>query len=250
VILFILKGGRAGFGLFVGLTAVLGLLEYYALVLPGESAAAKVAGALLGLAVVVSFYTGHIRAMPPILVLVLLGFAVLCLTRFKPGAYVGLVLSRHVVGIVYVAFFLGHLILIRGWKNGVTWTLFVLSVVFAGDTAAYYVGKAFGSHKLSPSISPGKTVEGAVGGLAANLVVGALFAQCWLSELDWSWVMGLAVLLGIMGQIGDLAESVLKRSVGSKDSGRLLPGHGGVLDRIDGLLFATPVLYYFKAYVL
>lgn len=250
VTLVILKGGRAGLTLLVGLTAVLGILEYYALFVPGEPLAAKGFGVLISLAMIGSFYAEDIGAGSGVLALVFIGFAVISLARFKPGASMGLILSRHVMGFVYVPFFLGHVILIRNWNNGIIWTFFVLAVVFAGDTAAYYIGKAFGHHRLSPGISPGKTVEGAVGGLAASLLIGVLFKQYWLSVLGWSCCVGLAVLLGVMGQIGDLVESMLKRSVGLKDSGELLPGHGGVLDRIDGLLFATPVLYYFRTYLL
>lgn len=250
VTLVVLKGGRTGLALLVGLTAMLGLWEYYALFLPGEPVAAKGAGVLFSLALIGSFYTEDIGASSGILALVFMGLAVISLARFKPGTSMGSILSRHVTGFVYVPFYLGHLILIRDWNNGLIWTFFVLAVVFAGDTAAYYIGKAFGRHKLCPSISPGKTVEGAVGGLAASLLIGALFKQCCFSELGWTCCIGLAVLLGLFGQIGDLVESMLKRSVGLKDSGGLLPGHGGVLDRIDGLLFAVPVLYYLKTYLL
>jgi phosphatidate cytidylyltransferase len=160
------------------------------------------------------------------------------------------VLYGQVTGFVYVPFLLGHLIWVRDWHKGVIWIFFVLAVLFAGDTAAYYVGKAFGRHKLSPNISPGKTVEGALGGLVANLLVGTLFKKCWLPELSWGFCVGLVVLLGVAGQVGDLVESMLKRSVDLKDSGRAFPGHGGVLDRVDGLLFAAPTLYYFKTYLL
>lgn len=250
VTLVVLKGGRAGLTLLVGVTAIFGLWEYYTLFLPGEPVAAKGAGVLFSLVLIGSLYVEDIGASSGILALVFIGLAVTSLVRFKPGTSMGSILSRHIMGFVYVPFYLGHLILIRGWNNGIIWTFFVLSVVFAGDTAAYYVGKAFGRHKLSPSISPGKTVEGAVGGLAASLLIGALFKQCCFSELGWTCCVGLAVFLGIFGQIGDLVESMLKRSAGLKDSGGLLPGHGGVLDRIDGLLFAVPVLYYLKTYVL
>jgi phosphatidate cytidylyltransferase len=250
LVLLILKGGKASFGLLVALGATVSLLEYYALVLPGGTVVEKGVGLLLGLAVIASFYIGDISATPGILALALFCSTVMCLARFKPGASIGDILSKHLLGFVYVPFLLGHLILIRDFNSGITWTFFVLSVVFAGDTAAYYVGKAIGRHRLCPSLSPGKTVEGAVGGLAANLLIGILFWQYWLPEFSWRSCTVLVVLLGLLGQIGDLAESMLKRSVGLKDSGRLLPGHGGMLDRIDGLLFAAPALYYFKIYVL
>lgn len=248
--LVILEGGRAGFSLLVGLAAAVGLLEYHALILPGEAAAEKGVGLILGLAVIASFYNRDVILVCGILVLVLLISAVVCLARFRPGVSMAEALSKQVMGLVYVPLCLGHFILIRDWDKGLIWTFFVLAVVFAGDTGAYYVGKAFGRHKLSASISPGKTVEGAGGGLAANLLVGCLFKQCWLPELPWGPCVGLIVVLGVLGQVGDLVESMLKRSAGLKDSGRLLPGHGGILDRIDSLLFSAPALYYFKTYLL
>jgi phosphatidate cytidylyltransferase len=235
----------------VGLTAAVGLLEYYALFLSRESGVAKGIGLIFGLAVIGSFYTKGIGATSGILFLAFLAFAVVCLVRFRPGVSMAVVLYGHLMGLVYVPFLLGHLILIRDWNKGIVWAFFVLAVLFAGDTAAYYVGKTFGRRRLSPNISPGKTVEGALGGFAANLLVGVSFKTWWLpEELPWGFCVGLIVLMGVVGQVGDLVESMLKRSVDSKDSGRLLPGHGGVLDRVDGLLFAAPTLYYFKTYLL
>jgi phosphatidate cytidylyltransferase len=129
-------------------------------------------------------------------------------------------------------------------------------VVWAGDTAALYVGRAWGRHKLAPRLSPNKTWEGALGSVAGSLLVtGGLLElahvlatqwnSVWLSypEEIWYWLV-LAVVVNVAAQVGDLAESALKRSVGVKDSGTLLPGHGGVLDRVDALLLAAPVLWY------
>ncbi len=144
---------------------------------------------------------------------------------------------------------------LREQANGPSLVTFVLCVVWAGDIAALYVGRAWGRHKLAPTLSPNKTWEGTVGSIAGSLAVtGALLGlaawletwnSAWLSFPDetWYWLV-LAALVNIAAQVGDLAESALKRSVGVKDSGSLLPGHGGVLDRIDALLLAAPVLWY------
>lgn len=140
--------------------------------------------------------------------------------------------------------------------NGASLVTFLLCVVWAGDITALYVGKSLGKHKLSPKLSPNKTWEGAVGSVAGSmLVAGILVALAHLLQTRWdsfvlsypedTWYwMGLAVLVNVAAQVGDLAESALKRSAGVKDSGSLLPGHGGVLDRIDALLLAAPVLWY------
>lgn len=155
----------------------------------------------------------------------------------------------------YVGLTLVSLPLLRELTNGPSLVAFLLVVIWGGDTSALYVGRTWGRHKLAPSISPQKTWEGSLGSVAGSLLAGgALLALAdWLAQWDsaklsypediWYW-LGLAVGLNIAAQVGDLVESALKRSVGVKDSGNLLPGHGGVLDRIDALLLAAPVLWY------
>ena len=144
---------------------------------------------------------------------------------------------------------------LREETNGPSLVTFLLCVVWAGDTAALYVGRLWGRHKLAPLLSPNKTWEGTVASVAGSLLAaGGLLAlahqlEIWNSarlsfpEEVWYWLL-LAVLVNVAGQVGDLAESALKRSAGVKDSGNLLPGHGGVLDRMDALLLAAPVLWY------
>jgi phosphatidate cytidylyltransferase len=140
--------------------------------------------------------------------------------------------------------------------NGATLVTFLLCVVWAGDIAALYIGKSLGKHKLAPTLSPNKTWEGAIGSVLGSVLVTAgllglanLLAGWNIERLSfhgevWYYWLALAVLINVAAQVGDLAESALKRSVGVKDSGSLLPGHGGVLDRIDALLLAAPVLWY------
>jgi len=125
----------------------------------------------------------------------------------------------------------------------------IFCVVAAGDIGAFYVGTCWGKHKLCPLVSPGKTVEGSLGGLASNLAVGYIVAYLLLPSLPPVKAAVFFIALGVAGQIGDLFESMLKRSAGVKDSGNLLPGHGGLLDRIDSLLFAGPVALGMILYV-
>jgi phosphatidate cytidylyltransferase len=157
--------------------------------------------------------------------------------------------------LIYVGFTLLAVPALREEANGASQVTFLLCVVWAGDIAALYVGRTLGRHKLAPRLSPNKTWEGAVGSLAGSvLAAGGLLALAnWLTQWNsarlsfpdevWYWLV-LAVVVNVAAQVGDLAESALKRSVGVKDSGTLLPGHGGVLDRIDALLLAAPVLWY------
>jgi phosphatidate cytidylyltransferase len=132
--------------------------------------------------------------------------------------------------------------------TGPRWVLFALVLVWAGDMAAFFIGKAFGRTKLAPLLSPKKTWEGAAANVAASLLVGYLFAQ-WL-PVTIAQMLVLATLASIAGQCGDLMESAWKRGAQVKDSSGLLPGHGGMLDRIDSLIFATPVVWYYVDWLL
>ena len=123
-------------------------------------------------------------------------------------------------------------------------------MIFAGDTGAYYTGRMLGKAKLYPAVSPGKTWAGVWGGLAASLVVGVLLGQRFLGELGVPALAALAAVLAVVGLLGDLFESMLKRQVQVKDASNLLPGHGGMLDRLDSILFAAPVVVYVRLFLI
>jgi|ERR1035437_1313540 phosphatidate cytidylyltransferase len=184
-----------------------------------------------------------------------LGLLVYC-TFFKPVLKMMADASVSIFCLLYVGFTLIALPALIEQTNGPSLVTFLLCVVWAGDIAALYVGRILGRHKLAPTLSPNKSWEGAVGSVAGSLLVtGGLLGlahlfvtqwdKVWLSypEDVWYW-LGLAVIVNVAAQVGDLVESALKRSAGVKDSGSLLPGHGGVLDRIDALLLAAPALWY------
>jgi phosphatidate cytidylyltransferase len=148
------------------------------------------------------------------------------------------------------AFALGVFYIFGAWRCAAElrliqphWLMFTMLLSWAGDTAALYTGKALGKHRLSPRISPAKTWEGAIGSVAGALIAGGLYAHYLIPQAPLLITLGVAVAGNITGQIGDLAESALKRGAGLKDSGTLLPGHGGWLDRIDSSLFAIPTVY-------
>jgi phosphatidate cytidylyltransferase len=153
------------------------------------------------------------------------------------------------LAIVYVGWLLGYGIAFESRPDGAALVLFLVGATWAGESAAYAVGSLVGRHQLAPAISPRKTVEGAVGQLLVSTAAGAGLGS-WLLP-DWSlWTAALAgAMLGVVGQIGDLVESVVKRSLGAKDTGGLIPGHGGVLDRVDGLMFNAPALFYYASFV-
>jgi phosphatidate cytidylyltransferase len=132
---------------------------------------------------------------------------------------------------------------LRGFhREGVHLLFFALALNWIGDTAAYYVGRRFGRHKLAPVVSPKKSWEGAIASVAASVVFGLIYLGKLMPQIPWWDVSTMAVVGNIAGQFGDLAESAIKRGAGVKDSGSMLPGHGGMLDRVDSALFALPVI--------
>jgi phosphatidate cytidylyltransferase len=154
--------------------------------------------------------------------------------------------ANTLLAILYVGWLLGFGILLHHTSPlGDELVLFLVGVTWIGETAAYLVGSSMGRHKLAPVISPRKTVEGAVAQVVASVVSGAALGAWFLPSCGLAVAVAGGAMLGVVGQIGDLAESVIKRSVGTKDTGGLIPGHGGVLDRIDSLLFNLPAFYYF-----
>lgn len=162
--------------------------------------------------------------------------------------------------IIWGSFYIGLLCplvyLIRGhsiWMApapGRWWLFFLFASIWVGDTAAMYFGQHFGRHKLAPEISPNKSWEGFWGCFLGIFVVAAVFKCFWMSTVSVGHFMALSVLIGLFGQLGDLVESLWKRSLHIKDSSALIPGHGGVLDRFDSLLFSAPVLYLYLKYIL
>jgi phosphatidate cytidylyltransferase len=154
-----------------------------------------------------------------------------------------------IFGILYVNWLLGYAFWLRDLEAGKEWVLLLVWVTWLGETAAYMVGSTAGRHRLAPLVSPKKTVEGAVAQLVVS-VLAAVIAHAWFFHaLGLVGAAGIGLVLGVSGQIGDLVESALKRSVGTKDTSSLIPGHGGMLDRIDSLLFNTPVLFYCAAHL-
>lgn len=149
-------------------------------------------------------------------------------------------------GTLYISLFI-YFYLIRTLDGGQLWILILLASIWAGDTLAYFTGKKLGKRKLAPELSPGKTVEGAVGGLAGG-ILGAFGVNFLFPSLPLGQVLAVSAVAGVFGIIGDLFESSLKRQGGIKDSGNIIPGHGGVLDRFDSLIFAAPAVYYLLAF--
>ena len=253
VLVLVFLGPKWLFTLAVAAVAALAGWEYLGLAERGGAKPPRVAV----LVAVLALFAGNFEypdQTAPIFGGLSLGLLVYCTFRSS----VEQVMADAAVSIfclLYVGFTLIALPTLREETNGPSLLVFLMCVVWAGDIAAFYVGRAWGRHKLASTLSPNKTWEGALGSGAGSLLVsGGLLGRAKLFEMWnsaklsypedlWYW-LGLAVVVNVAAQVGDLAESALKRSAGVKDSGNLLPGHGGVLDRIDALLLAAPVLWY------
>ncbi len=179
---------------------------------------------------------------------VLIGVLGAGLLRREPERIAWEPVAVTLLGICYVNWLLGYTFWLRDLDAGVEWILLLVSVTWLGETAAYLVGSTLGRYKLAPSISPRKTVEGAVAQLVVSVLAALGARAAFFAGLSLESAIVVGLLLGVAGQIGDLVESAIKRSAGTKDTGRLIPGHGGMLDRIDSLLVNTPVLFYYATY--
>jgi phosphatidate cytidylyltransferase len=151
-------------------------------------------------------------------------------------------------GAVYVGWLLGYAIWLQGRADGPPLVLFLVGVTWAGESAAYLVGSSVGRHRLAPILSPRKTLEGAIAQIVVSIAAALALGAWLLPACGLMGAAGAGTVLGVIGQVGDLAESAIKRSIGTKDTGGLIPGHGGMLDRIDSLLFNAPALYLYSLY--
>ncbi len=234
------------FSVLVFLTTAVALAEYFRMAFP-KNRKERLLGIFMGVVLSMSILVPGL-AEPGLFVVpvVLVGF---CGYLFSAGeleqryCHLGWTL----LGVFYLGYLFPHIVVTYGTSQGTEWVFFILLVAASGDTAAYFTGMALGKRKLYPEVSPGKTVEGAIGGGVASMIAGFFGAMFLLPALSWLEVVLLAGVVGFLAQIGDLFESWIKRVFGVKDSGRLLPGHGGLLDRIDSIIFpAAFIAYYVK----
>ena len=212
-------------------------------------------GAALTASFATSLYTGlgidghPVRWMPTPELALLVGVGLICSAPlWSSGRPLVESTANTLFGAIYIGWLLGYAIWLQGRADGPQLVLFLVGVTWAGESAAYLVGSSVGRHRLAPVLSPGKTVEGAIAQVIVSIAAALALGFWLLPACGLLGAAGAGVVLGVIGQVGDLAESAIKRSIGTKDTGDLIPGHGGMLDRIDSLLFNAPALYLYSLY--
>ena len=241
-----------------GFAMAAGLFEFYSLTKKLELKADPSIGYLWAICLFIGFVFDAPAKQPDLILATIAVFLMALLVsqmfRFRVDFSKMLIgIGVTLLGVMYVAFLGGYLVATRmGFEQFPNLSTHLLGyfflVVFASDTGAYFTGRAIGKHKLAPAISPGKTIEGLIGGILSAAAVAALATWWFFPELPYQWSIPLAIVLALVGVLGDLAESAIKRGSKTKDAASILPGHGGFLDRLDSLLFGAPILYYFARF--
>ncbi len=255
--LALFKGGHLFFVLLLLVVNGLAEWEFLGMFQTEADTPRRIKAITLGSVLLISFCTaqqatglGNPSGILFVLVGILFALFLFYLAAYGHIANVRRDLMVNVLALLYIPFLLGHFIWLRYLSDGQWWVFWLLVVIMAADTGAFYCGRAFGKTKLYPEVSPGKTWAGTVGGTLAAVVVGVALGHWALPGLSLPVLGGLALLLAVVGQLGDLFESMLKRQAQVKDASEILPGHGGMLDRVDSLLFAAPALVYVRLFLL
>lgn len=243
-------GSEAIFALLIGVATLVGMVEYNRMAFGTGWRQEKAETLAVALLILAAAAAGDKLLLTAVLSFAVMAILMLNLLRIGEGGADMARAAKAIMGIMYIPLLMSHFILIRQTPSGVLWIFFILVLAFSGDIAAYYIGRGMGKNKLLPNVSPGKTVEGTIGLVAGSIGGALLFRQLFFPLLSIPHTLILALVGSIMGQLGDLCESSLKRAAGVKDSGVALPGHGGVLDRLDCLMFITPFVYYYQVFLI
>lgn len=248
LIAIICLGGPFLFSVLAAVVGLIALYEYYGIWFNGaeRNRILEAAGYLSVPGLISAAYFSRMDiAVALVLANIFISTLVVVIYADKKGIVIQPI-AGHLLGLCYVPASLCFFVTIRGADNGIAWLFLTLFIVFASDTGAYYAGTYYGKHKLCPAVSPGKTWEGFFGGLGLVVFIGFVFRYLFFTDIPVANFISLCIFTGLIAPVGDLFESMLKRVAGVKDSGKILPGHGGILDRIDALIFAAPALYSFK----
>lgn len=244
LLLFLYYAPQELFLMLILAVTVLCLREYFRLLALTHWPLCTTISYIVSLLLVYAAYAGGERWMSRVLSCGVAFLVLSTLVTSQSSPHRLLVLLHSVFGVLFIGWNLSHLMLLRSLDAGQWYVFFLCGIVWVGDTMAMYVGKSLGRHKLAPAVSPGKTWEGAIGGIVGGVSAAVFGARFFLPQVTLLQGVSLGLLVSVAAQISDLGESMIKRYAGVKDSGELIPGHGGLLDRIDSVLLAAPILIY------
>jgi phosphatidate cytidylyltransferase len=238
------------FSALILLVVVAGMFEYNMLVFGKAFCWEKIEGLAIAFLIPIAFHNGNAITVLGLLSLALLTVFFLYIPKIQNESFDLLPVMKVVFGFMYIPLMMSYLIWLKLGEDGVLWVFFIIVLAFSGDVAAFYIGRAFGKKKLIPLVSSGKTIEGTLALVAGSTICCLIYSWFFMPHLSWFHAVALGFIGSILGQLGDLCESIIKRVSGVKDSGVILPGHGGILDRLDCLIFISPFTYYYKTFII
>lgn len=239
---------------FLGFVSIVGALSYYEYseMVKNKNCRINITiGIIAVIAIILNSFFNYIAYYELIIIIILLS---IIYELFSKKNSANLNLGCGLFGVLYIGFLSGALVRIREYFDGELYVnggmviISILATIWICDSAAYFIGTPFGKHKLMPRVSPNKSWEGAIAGFCFSIITMIAAKHLILQFMEWKDVIALGAIIGVIGQIGDLVESLLKRDVGVKDSSALIPGHGGIMDRFDSLIFSAPVIYLYLLY--
>lgn len=238
---------KDGFKILVTIGAIIGSFELMTILFKeSESKSNKFVfyALLISVYALSSFFPSYSAIIFAFFSIVYLLFSILILHKFEDLNELNLFQAKSVLGFFYMGLLPSFMIQLLDIPNGIVWFTALLSIVFAGDIGAYLTGMLFGKRKIMPLISPKKTIEGSIGGIIFSMIAGVILGLNFLTHINLASLLLLSFSTSVVAQFGDFFESVLKRIAEVKDSGSIMPGHGGILDRVDGVLFGAPIILF------
>ncbi len=250
LIVAIVYGSPLFFFILITLVIAGCMFEYNSMLFKGKYYWEKTEGLVLAVLIPLSAYLGGEQLLLATTTFSFIVVFLLFLLRAGNRLAEFASLAGVVFGFMYIPLLISYIIILRSSENGIAWIFFIIVAAFSGDSSAFYAGRSMGKTKLIPAVSSGKTVEGAIGSIVGTIIGCLVFKLLFLHDLPFFHAIILGFMGSIIGQLGDLCESIVKRISMVKDSGFFLPGHGGILDRMDSLIFMIPFVYYYNVLVI